>query len=111
MVPDEEVADVSLVTGKMRNIGLSKDQPETTSSVVLRSEALGMATIPAESAGSSDTLLYKKPLVLIMQPLNIFCRKIQPVACNNNSVFKPHSRIVVCVQTLMGATLNICRII
>lgn len=107
MVPDEEVADVSLVTGKMRNIGLSKDQPETTSSVVLRSEALGMATIPAESAGtcSSDTLLYKKPLGLIMQPLNIFCRKIQPVACNNNSVFKPHSRIVVCVQTLMGATL------
>lgn len=107
MVPDEEVADVSLVTGKMRNIGLSKDQPETTSSVVLRSEALGMATIPAESAGSSDTLLYKKPLVLIMQPLNIFCRKIQPVACNNNSVFKPHPRIVhvVCVQTLMGATL------
>lgn len=95
MVPDEEVADVSLVTGKMRNIGLSKDQPETTSSVVLRSEALGMATIPAESAGSSDTLLYKKPLVLIMQP----------VACNNNSVFKPHPRIVVCVQTLMGATL------
>lgn len=105
MVPDEEVADVSLVTGKMRNIGLSKDQPETTSSVVLRSEALGMATIPAESAGSSDTLLYKKPLVLIMQPLNIFCRKIQPVACNNNSVFKNHPRIVVCLQTLMGATL------
>lgn len=105
MVPGEEVADVSLVTGKMRNIGLSKDQPETTSSVVLRSEALGMATIPAESAGSSETLLYKKPLVLIMQPLNIFCRKIQPVACNNNSVFKPHPRIVVCVQTLMGATL------
>lgn len=106
MVPDEEVADVSLVTGKMRNIGLSKDQPEMMSSVVLRSEALGVATIPAESAGSSDTLLYKKPLVLIMQPLNIFCRKIQPVACNNNSLFKPHPRIVVCVQTLMGATLQ-----
>lgn len=51
VVPDEEVADVSLVTGKMRNIGLSKDQPETMSSVVLRSEALGVATIPAESAG------------------------------------------------------------
>lgn len=58
MVPDEEVADVSLVTGKMRNIGLSKGQPETMSSVVLRSEALGVATIPAESAGSSDTCYY-----------------------------------------------------
>lgn len=58
MVPDEEVADVSLVTGKMRNIGLSKDQPETMSSVVLRSEALGVATIPAVSAGSSDTCYY-----------------------------------------------------
>lgn len=51
VVPDEEVADVSLVTGKLRNIGLSKDQPETSTSVVLRTEALGVATIPAHSAG------------------------------------------------------------
>ncbi|XP_061191855.1 2-(3-amino-3-carboxypropyl)histidine synthase subunit 2-like [Saccostrea echinata] len=51
IIPDEEVADVSLVTGKMRNIGVSKDPPETMSSVVLRSQALGVSTIKADSAG------------------------------------------------------------
>ncbi|XP_062619989.1 2-(3-amino-3-carboxypropyl)histidine synthase subunit 2-like [Saccostrea cucullata] len=58
VVPDEEVADVSLVTGKMRNIGVSKNQPETTSSVVLRSQALGVSTIKADSAGSTDVKLW-----------------------------------------------------
>ena len=48
---NREDADVSLITGKMRVIGQQETPELTSSAVVLRNEALAVATVSADTAG------------------------------------------------------------
>ena len=48
---NREDADVSLITCKMRVIGQQETPELTSSAVVLRNEALAVATVSADTAG------------------------------------------------------------